>query len=216
MQVLIVGATDHNDFNNSQPMGIPTREELRAFCDQLGHDLAQRQHTIVIGGTQPRYVDYDILQGATRFARQSPTTPVHVAIHYREEEGITLPDVPGNLSVDQFACLDALGQRRTNARLSSLDAADVAIVIGGGGGTALAADLAEYQNVPVVPVPAFGGTAARLYQRLRNQFTAAQRAKLSQLHKSADIPMLIEVAEQLAKERLQKSQAQVPTIRSLL
>jgi hypothetical protein len=205
MKVLIVGSTD---FNDSQPTGVPTREELLAFCDQLGHELAQREHTIVIGSTRPRTVDYHVLNGATRFARQSPTTPVHVKIHYREKAGITVPEVPGNLSVDEFAYSDAPGDRRTDARMSAIRDADVAVVIGGAHGTGLVATLAEHQNVPVVPVPTFGGTAARVYQRLQNQFTASQRAELSQLHKSTDIPMLIEVAEQLVKERLQKGQTQ--------
>src|SRR5215831_13649583 len=81
-----------------------------------------------------------------------------------------------NNSREQHECTNLmhsdLGERRADARMSSIRDADVAIVLGGGTGTGLAATLAEHQNVPIVPVPAFGSMAALVYQRLQNQFTA--------------------------------------------
>ena len=153
MRVLVVGS-----------LHFPGAEEARtAFqqaCREIGSALVRAGFELVVGSDGPNTADRYVIEGASEVEGK------HRVRVIRPESG----DTPFAREAEQFSRLEFVFQRHQGpwaaGRVPQVLAADVVVLIGGGGGTESAGHIAATLQRPVLAVACFGGAAATMWRHL--------------------------------------------------
>ena len=168
-----------------QPSSNNKDEDLfRLACAQLGADIAEQGHKLLIASDSPRTVDYHVVKGILKLEPQ-PTPPIQL-IRSKAKRSSQGPETceqiysdamgrsawafstPILLSDAQFL-LDADGYASwTAVHEHMVEMADSVLVIGGGSSTHHVANFALANRKYLVPVGSFGGAASDILEMLKS------------------------------------------------
>jgi hypothetical protein len=197
MQVLVAGGFDPID---------PQAEDIRAFCRAMGQAVVAHGHTLLNGARTE--LDALIAQAADE-ALQGKSQA-------EKDRRIISYVLPGQKPV--HACGVLIRSQLTNWELGSANfyvpeqvaQADVVVLIAGFEGTIRAANWAEIVKKPLLPFAAFGGAAAKIYEREVGAFDKKydgrlERLEFEQLNSIKNWPEhatdIVALAEKVAESR---------------
>jgi len=176
-------------------------------CMDIGYELCSRGHSIVLCDDHPATVDYHVVQGMRKYATEKPDKNIDLQVHRIEGSRIPYTDLPTNISiVRRFheGSQDKGGSLIPN--LAALDASDVLIIVGGKLTAKLMGNISADREKAILAIPAFGGSATELYERLKYYYRSALRTYFDDLSilqsawtdKSASA--IIDIAELVARK----------------
>lgn len=153
-------------------------------CAQLGADISEQGHTLLIASDSPRTVDYHVVDGILKLQPQ-PKPPIQLIRSKAKRSGQgpeTCEQIysdamdrnawafssPVVLSDAQFPLNDNGYASWTSVHEHMAHMADCVLVIGGGSSTHQIANFALANGKYVVPVGVFGGAASDILQMLES------------------------------------------------
>src|ERR1700719_673676 len=163
MKFLVMGSAKHEGVNE---------DLFHTACKQLGRELADRGHIIIINATEPWTADFHVLEGANSAAAKNPTVILLESRGGSENSfyqalGIA-PDGQSSQDLRSFTNVDLqikpIGGNWPGNRIQAIDRADVVILIGGRFGVALVGASAPLLGTPVVAIRCFGGAAIEIWE----------------------------------------------------
>ncbi len=197
MRILVAGGFESNG---------PRSDDIRKFCQAMGKAVAAHGH-ILLNGARTELdalmaeAAEEALQGSSKKDRDqrivsyvlSGHEPVHTC-------GTLIWSQLSNWEIgsENFYVPEQVAQ------------SDVVVLIGGYEGTYRAANWAEIARKPLLPFAAFGGAAAKIYQRELKEFDKKYGARISrlefeQLNSIKDWPAhatdIVALAEKVAQSR---------------
>ena len=197
MRILVAGGFELNG---------PRSDDIRKFCQAMGKAVAVHGH-ILLNGARTELdalmaeAAEEALQGSSKKDRDqrivsyvlSGHEPVHTC-------GTLIWSQLSNWEIgsENFYVPEQVAQ------------SDVVVLIGGYEGTYRAANWAEIARKPLLPFAAFGGAAAKIYQRELKEFDKKYSARISrlefeQLNSIKDWPAhatdIVALAEKVAQSR---------------
>jgi hypothetical protein len=176
-------------------------------CMDIGYELSSRGHTIVLCDDHAATVDHLVMQGMLKYAVENPDTKVQLQLHRTEGSKIPYTDLPKNVViVRRFheGTEDKGGSLIPN--LAALEASDVLIIIGGKLTAKLMGNISADREKGVLAIPAFGGSATELYERLKYLYKSALKGHFDDLSilqsawTDASAKKIIDIAELLARK----------------
>ncbi|HEY0698726.1 MAG TPA: hypothetical protein VGD43_13065, partial [Micromonospora sp.] len=133
-----------------------------AACRELGGALAQAGCDLLIFSSKPAYVEADVVAGYVAVA--TVDDPGRVVA--RPPKGATVSfDLPVESGVSLQVEPDTSGEWEL-AYYRSLLRSDGVLLVGGGQSTRIAGIVAMTQEIPLIPVAAFGGGASQVWVNL--------------------------------------------------
>ena len=181
MRVVFMGAIPTYNWNEERELSEQEEPFVKAAHD-LGYTAAERGHTVVLGDDHRASADWWVMDGIKAFVAENPDQRVDVLVNRAEGSRKIFGDAPGQITIRRKFHTEvdrALGGSWSLIpNLAALDAADVAIMIGGGTTTRLMGNIAADRGEGVVAIPSFGGSAFELYGRLKYTY----RAKVGEDH----------------------------------
>lgn len=141
---------------------LKDQASVREACRQLGRELARAGYDLAVFSSKPKYVEQHVVTGyAEAFepgsgGRVVGFAPRHRSLEFELPAGSTLPivivrDTSGEWEVSYYR---------------TLMSADGVLLVGGGQSTRVAGIVAMAQQIPVLPVAAFGGGAGEVWVNL--------------------------------------------------
>ncbi len=157
--------------SNADPR--PSPADLKAFrdaCRQIGFELARQGHEAFIATLNEETSDFHVYQGA-KDAMDAPGAQAQktdLVKIYRPNDPYTDKEIDRIVNFPNPGGELDLGKRTVNGSFArshamAIQDADAILVISGSSGADYAALIAELIGKPVLPVPLFGGTAAKLW-----------------------------------------------------
>lgn len=185
MKLLFMGSLP--TLNREESREISEQEQpFITACEDMGAAAARRGHTVLIADDHQASADKHVVQGIVRYATENPNEKAHIEIN--RPEGVyelVYDDLPKNVFVTRtfHTELDRSkhGTGTLIPNLAALDASDVLITIGGKLTARLMGNLAADREKSVLAIPAFGGSSAELYGRLRFLYKSALKEHLEDL-----------------------------------
>ena len=180
-------------------------------CEDIGFAAASRGHTILIADNHSASIDFYIARGACRFASENPNSTVRIEINRPEGSNWNWDSLPSNVDIDEhyYTELDRAqhGTGTLIPNLAALDSSDILISIGGRLTAKLMGNIAADRDKPVLAIPAFGGTSAELYDRLKYLYKSSLEgvkkdfSAIQTVWGSCSAGSIINVAEALANRK---------------
>ena len=155
-----------------------TREAFEAACQEIGREIAQRGHSVLVYSDEQATADYHVVQGILNAA--DSITIDHPLIQVMGQDSSTFSyeneaqDYP-----DLFSFMGSNANRWQISHLMMTRHADALLVIGGGKGSQTAGLAAFVAGKRVVPVGAFGGGAAQILNAIEQMSAETAAAILS-------------------------------------
>jgi hypothetical protein len=200
MKVTIIGGWGegpHQSENKEWDLDDDRKEQIKEACRAIGHRMAEKGHSIVVGSQEEYSADRHVVRGMLEeFERRKPPDPRIEVIEGLDKAGplyslerasekyggIIRPRVP-----------PAQGPwPREAAKIMSVRASDVILTIGGLNATYIAGVAALAANKPVVPIATFGGASRQLLFLLTTFGVSTSSSDLDQLNDTIWHPTLIE------------------------
>jgi tetratricopeptide (TPR) repeat protein len=141
-------------------------DELRAFAQDLGGQLAEREYNLIIGGWDG--VDDALAEGFARVVRERGASHEEIVRGGGLLQGRLVQVIaPGDKPLRPFLVEPVMAETERQYETETIARADVVVLVGGRGYTATAGRRALEMGVPVVPVAAFGGDAAEIFSEMQ-------------------------------------------------
>lgn len=183
MRILFIGSIPENDYNRDPAKERElqtTLEHLWTAAGELGYIAAMRGNTIIVGSERITTIDYHVVSKGLLKAAKNNKSNYYLEVFRPDDDKRPFEQVlPSNVKGKWFIRrpgfpLDTTNTLQTKkptstwlfAHQSAIASSDVVIAMAGGNGTRTAIYVAENMNVPVIPIPSFGGGAADALQDL--------------------------------------------------
>lgn len=170
MRILVAGSSERQYTPTPDGLG---QNHFHAACQLLGGALAEHGHQIVLLSDSDFHADRFVLAGYVAAAELGKKAVPKARVSYGsqldpENSTSTSRKFNDQRSSDyvQFEDFNAEGDYPFN-RVAILRDVDVFVAIGGSEGVKGLSEIAYAINVPIVPIPSFGGTAEQIYLRER-------------------------------------------------
>lgn len=174
------------------------------FCRAVGAALARREAVVVTRGgpsTQTRNHRFPVDEWVARGAAAVVSERGASAEDWIET---LLSDATREGTVEIGTIHQVRARTYEAARFAMVDRVDGVIAIGGGAGTRQSLVLALATERPTLPVPLFGGAAARNWDEHRSELATAMRLEPAMLVRWASAPASAAAAEVLATEMVDR------------
>ena len=162
-------------FRRSEQRELSAQEKLFAdACLGLGRIAAERGHTVLVADEHPASVDYNVVQGVIAYVNGGPDRSAHIQINRPEGAELVFENLPDQITVERLfhAELDrsprGIGTLIPN--MAALEACDALVMIGGKDTARIVGLLAANQDRRLLAIPAFGGAAEEIYDRLKHYY----------------------------------------------
>ena len=145
------------------------RGEQRQFedaCRAIGKAIAELGHTVVVGSSNPRTADRQIVDGVLASVRPTEHRVPNIRVIRPYDEVVDY----AKLSDDHphsFRFLDRIGLKAAGVKVLAVKDADAVLTIGGGEGTYMAGLAAILADKPLIPIASFGGASRFLIEAAR-------------------------------------------------
>ncbi|MGY1636888.1 TIR domain-containing protein [Geodermatophilus sp. SYSU D00742] len=165
MRIAVFGSSQSRP-GNVVGRPVPDAAALQHFCRRLGGELARGSSSVLVESDSPRSADRHVVTGMLDAA---PPDEARIRVFHRAERH---DQEPYPVERARYGGLFRLVPLRegvlTSTHLQMLEAADAAIVVGGGKNAYTAGRIAARLGVRLIPVPTFRGAGERLWQELRD------------------------------------------------
>ena len=159
-----------------------TERQFVAAAEDIGRQLAHREHTILVGGASPTTADLHIVNGFLSVAGTDMSTAARIQVVRPNDGDLVYGDEAARAPhlFEFFSHAEGWWQ---GAHLISLRESDAVLTMGGGKGTYLAGLAAIVAGKRLVPVSSFGGASSELMKHLEDTAGSSDRAaKLRRLN----------------------------------
>ena len=208
MKILFMGSIPTFEREDARDVLDQESPFVRA-CDDMGYAAARRGHTVLISDNHVSSADLYVAKGVSRFAAENSHQEAYIEINRPEGSEITHDDLPKNVLIKRFfhSSMDS-SKHGTGLlpNLAAMDACDTFIAIGGKLTVRLMGNIAADRDKGVLAIPAFGGSSAELFDRLKFLYRSASKERpedLAVLH-SVWLPesgeKILDLAEALATQ----------------
>ncbi len=208
MKLLFMGSIPTYDRDDVRDVIEQESPFVRA-CKDMGYVAASRGHTVMVADNHVSSADLYVAQGVAKFAVENPEKNLQIEINRPERSQLTHADLPKNVGVRRFfhsAMEDSKHGTGLLPNLAALDACDMMITIGGKLTVRLMGNIAADRDKGFLAIPAFGGSSAELYERLKYTYRTALKDRpqdLAVIH-SVWLPdsaeKIIDLAEALSNQ----------------
>jgi nucleoside phosphorylase len=160
MKILVTGSCQRGNTASFQQL-----------CRDLGQQLAQQGHQIVLLSDDPRHADPCLAEGYLKVAAR-PSAPVlpPILVSYgtledpENKKGLKFRGLRKPANPNQFSDFNAQAQYPFN-RVAVVRQVDAVVAIGGAEGAKQLIEIADALDIPMVPCAVFGGVAERLFEQ---------------------------------------------------
>lgn len=150
MKILIVG-TKHKNWSEGR------KRIFESACREIGCALVKAGHTLVVGSDSTNTAERFAVEGANMIGGKHEVTVI-----YRASDSSPFDKDSGTFAQINFNHHE-VKDTWVVTRSQQIDAADGAVLIGGGQGTTAVGYQAPKQKKAVLPIPSFGGAARELW-----------------------------------------------------
>ena len=168
MRVLFMGSIP--TYQRSENRDINEQEKTFTFaCEELGYAAAELGHEILVSDSHHASVDYHIIKGVIKYVTQDASRKAYIEIHRSEGCDSIYADLPSNIQVARkyHPCVDSVMKGGLISNLAALESTDILVQIGGRLTVRLMGQIAADKEKPVLAIPAFGGSAAEVFETLK-------------------------------------------------
>lgn len=179
---ILVGGSDRSLGVDEQKIAA-----FRQLANDVGRQLAERGHTLIVESNDPRTFDFHVIEGAVR---SNAPKPIQVVVHRVEAHGRIFQNyqADGSLSISHMLHSHPLYHNldlRYGARVAAVQQSDVAILVGGAKGTEALLKCCNALARTALTVRGFGGQEHSMIPRIEAS------ANQLQAHTRLDIPSLV-------------------------
>ena len=179
---------------------VPDIDACREFVAALGRAVVERGHVLLNGCRNP--VDKDIADAATQWLVENNRDPKLYLISYWQRD---IQPAHKHGTVRASALPDWKMSHPELRVPEQIEHADVTVFLGGGEGTYLARNWAQWARKPILGVPRFGGAGEQIYLQELGRLREAdlgEREQYEQLNQITGTPAeyakeLVSLSEQL-------------------
>lgn len=154
-------------------------------CEDMGIAAVRRGHTILVADDHLSSADRYVVRGVARYAEENPSRQIQIELNRPEGRDLRHTGLPANVAVKQIFHQElersVQGTGTLIPNLAALDASDVLLTVGGKLTVQLMGNIAAHREKGVLAIPAFGGTSAELFERLRYLYKSEFRDRLHAL-----------------------------------
>ncbi|MGW4727337.1 hypothetical protein [Streptomyces sp. NPDC004291] len=203
--IAVVGSVDTARVFNPPLRGA---EEAPEACRVLGAELFKAGCDLAVFSSKPTYIEADVVRGyAEAGSAEAPGTvfaypPRHKSVDFA---------LPADSAVTLQTVRDTSGEWEVSYYRTLLDC-DGVLLVGGGQSTRIAGIIAMSQQIPVLPVAAFGGGAGQVWvnlDKIRNGLDDTGIALMGDdWHPDAAPRLVASLLEQGARRREAETTAQ--------